>query len=85
MAGNGQGTCRVYSFIGRYNAATINQIQGGNRSAGEDANVTLNCTGNNLGIDFTSSGYSGTTGYVVCMLVGVQIASLSGNDKWLTD
>ena len=87
MAGSGQGTCRVYSFIGRYIAATLNQIQGGTRSAGEDASIGLTCTGNDFGITLTSSGYPAGTGYVVWMVAGVQIQGgyTSPNDRWLSD
>lgn len=86
MATSGLGTCRVYSFIGRYAAATLNQIQGGNRGAGEDASIALTCTGNDFGINFTSSGYGSNIGYVVWMIAGVQINNYtSPNDRWLSD
>ena len=61
------------------------QIQGGNRSAGEDAYLTMTSTSNDLAITFTSSGYPAGTGYVVWMIVGVQATNYSSNDKWLTD
>ena len=90
VTGSGQGTCRVYSFIGRYIAATLNQIQGGNRGAGEDASISLNTTGNNLGIRLNTSGYGGANhGYNVWMIAGIQITNYGDatlgqpNNKWL--
>jgi hypothetical protein len=86
MMTSGQGTSRIYHFTTRIGAGnTLSQLQGANRGAGEDAYLTISCTGNDFGITFTSSGYSSTTGYVVWMIAGVQVTNYSGNDKWLTD
>lgn len=85
MMAGGLGTSRLYFLTGRFAASTLTMYQGGNRSAGEDASISLTGGSNTFGLNFTSSGYGSGTGYIVWALIGIQVTNYSGNDKWLTN
>jgi hypothetical protein len=80
MVTGGLGTTRLYQFTGRYAQTALTMVQGGNRGAGEDANLAYLGGSNTIGFTLTSSGYSGSVPYTVWAAIGIQ-----NQDRWMTD